>query len=223
MAKNKLKKFDDIAQFSNVTEHTPMNKEPFPYKGKWREKVFKNDNPIVLELACGKGEYSVGLAQLDKTRNYIGIDIKGSRIWQGANIALESGLNNVHFLRTYIDHLEQFFEKGEVNEIWIIFPDPFLRDRDSKKRLTSEKFLNIYRNICSPATTINLKTDSTELFEFTKEVIADEQLQILDVVDNVYEERPNDPVLTQIQTFYEHMHLLDHRSIHFISYQLYNK
>lgn len=222
MAKNKQRKFDDISSFKNVTEHTPVNKEPFPFRGKWNKEIFKNENPIVLELACGKGEYSVGLGRLDDSKNYIGIDIKGSRIWQGASQALEENLDHVHFLRTYIDHLERFFEAGEISEIWIIFPDPFLRDRDSKKRLTSSKFLEIYRRICWPGTLINLKTDSTELYEFTKEVIEEESLEVVDNVLDVYKDRPSDIVLAEIQTFYEQMHLADNRTIHFISFHLYN-
>ncbi len=221
MAKNKLKKFSDISDFEHVHEFVPPLPDHFPHKGKWREDVFKNDNPIVLELACGKGEYSVGMGKRFADKNFIGVDLKGSRIWKGATDAIELGLDNVQFLRMYIDHIDQTFDSNEINEIWIIFPDPFLRDRDERKRLTSSKFLNLYRKICTSDTIIHLKTDEPKLYNFTKSVIEEEGLEILEDVKDVYKESHSNDLLTSIQTFYEEQHLLAGRTISYISFPLF--
>ena len=223
MAKNKLKKFSDISEFEHVHEFVPPLPSEFPHKGKWNREVFKNDHPITLELACGKGEYSVGLSLRNPDRNFIGIDIKGSRIWKGASDAIEHNLNNVHFLRMYIDHIDQTFEINEVDEIWIIFPDPYLRDRDDKKRLTSPKFLREYRNICQPDAVIHLKTDEPKLYHFTKEVIEQEGLELLDDIADVYKNAPENEILTGIQTYYEIQHLEEGRTIYYLSFKLFPK
>lgn len=220
MAKNKLQKFEDVDRFSNVFEYTDFEEMPKP-KGTWHHKIFKNENPIILELACGKGEYTVSLAEKFPDKNFIGIDKKGWRLWTGARKALEKPLSNVHFLRIYIDHLEEYFEKGEVDEIWITFPDPYLRKSKSSKRLTSPKFLAIYRNILSPGAPVHLKTDSEFLYNFTLDTIEQENCRILDQVDDVYSERPDDPILT-IQTYYEKMHLEEGKSIRYVSFRLGN-
>lgn len=207
----------EIQTLENVFEWTDYNsKNPFP-KGTWNKEIFRNENPVVLELACGKGEYSVGLGRLYPQKNFIGFDIKGNRMWVGATKAKKEGLQNIRFFRAYIDHLDQFFSEDEVDEIWIIFPDPQLKK--DRKKLTSPKFLELYKPLLKSGATINLKTDSSELYEFTKEVIQENKLTIhRDIVD-VYKVCPNDPVLS-IQTYYEGLHLKKGRTIQFISFSL---
>lgn len=216
--KNKLKRFEDLARFKNVFEYTDFEDSPKP-KGIWHKQIFGNRNPIVLELACGKGEYTVNLARQFPDKNFIGIDKKGWRIWIGAKQALDDSLQNVHFIRMFIDHLDQYFSRNEVDQIWITFPDPYLRDYNMSKRLTSPKFLQIYRNILKPGGSIHLKTDSDKLYEYTLEVIDEESCVVLDKVDNIYSERPDDPILT-IKTFYEKHHLQNLKTIHYISFCL---
>ncbi len=218
MGKNKLQRFEDVARFKNVFEHTDFEDEPLP-KGKWRDEVFQNDRPIVLELACGKGEYTIFLAEQYPQKNYIGIDIKGNRLWKGAKHALKNEMENVYFLRMFIDHLEDYFEPGEVDEIWITFPDPYPRKSDAKKRLTSPKFLNIYRKVVKPGCLIHLKTDSDKLYKFTLETIAQENCTILRKVDDVYSDALYDQLLTH-QTYYEKQHLEEGRTIHYVCFQL---
>ncbi|MFU8812570.1 MAG: tRNA (guanosine(46)-N7)-methyltransferase TrmB [Balneolaceae bacterium] len=217
--KEKLKRIGEVEQFENVFEYADIREE-HPLKGNWNRNVFKNEHPIVLELACGKGEYSLHLAQLYPKKNLIGVDIKGPRIWRGAKTALEQNITNVRFVRTFIDFLENFFGKEEVSDIWITFPDPYLKKSKAKKRLTSPKFLSIYRRVCKPGCTVNLKTDSPELFAFTLEVIEEEGLELLDRVDDVYAERPDDPVLTH-KTHYEKQHLEAGRTIRFLKFRLF--
>jgi tRNA (guanine-N7-)-methyltransferase len=218
MAKNKLQKFEDVANFSNVFEYTDFEDKPTP-KGMWHAEVFENSNPIVLELACGKGEYTVNMARKFPDKNFIGIDKKGWRLWSGAKTAIEEPLSEVRFIRMFIDHLEQYFAPGEVAEIWIVFPDPFLRGSRESNRLTAPKFLKIYKNILIPGATIHLKTDSPELFQYTLEILESEHCEITDRVDDVYLERPDDELLT-IKTYYEEMHLEDRRTIRYISFRL---
>lgn len=165
--KRKLERFRIIEERSNVIERSKDIFEQI--KGKWRSDYFKNDNPITVELACGRGEYTVGLATRFPERNYIGIDIKGERIWKGSTIALEQNLTNVAFLRTPILYLENFFEQGEIDEIWTTFPDPRPRKRDIKRRLTSPRFLEMYKRLMKPGGYFRLKTDNTGLFEYSLE------------------------------------------------------
>ncbi len=206
-----------MRELDNVFEWTDYNsKNPFP-KGSWNSDIFKNDNPIVLELACGKGEYSIGLGKLHPNKNFVGVDIKGNRMWVGATKAKKEGMDNLRFLRAYIDHLDQFFEKGEVSEIWILFSDPYIKKE--RKRLTSPKFLKLYRKIAESGILINLKTDSELLYEFTHEVIKEEGLEIERDIKDVYEEYPNEPELS-IKTYYEKMHLEKEKLIKFISFRL---
>jgi tRNA (guanine-N7-)-methyltransferase len=216
--KNKLQRFSEIAQFENVFEYTDFE-ETEPPKGRWKSRVFENENPIVLELACGKGEYTIYLAEKHPDKNFIGIDLKGARIWKGAKYALEKGFGNVHFIRMFIDHLEDYFSKGEVDEIWITFPDPYPRKSKVNKRLTSPKFLAIYRNVLKPGKPIHLKTDSDKLYQFTLETIQEEDCKIIRKVDDVYREAPEDELLTN-QTFYEKQHLEDGRTIHYVKFSL---
>lgn len=216
--KNKIKRIAEVAQFENVLEYTALKECERP-KGAWKRDIFKNQHPITLELACGKGEYTINLARRNPDRNYIGIDIKGPRIWKGAKTALEENLTNVRFLRVFIDHLNYYFDKNEVEEIWITFPDPYLKKPRHSKRLTSPKFLDIYRRLLKGGGIIHLKTDSTELFDFTLETIKQENCTVLRRVDDVYRDAPDDKLLN-IQTFYEKMHLKEEKTIYYVSFTL---
>ncbi|MBX2957175.1 MAG: tRNA (guanosine(46)-N7)-methyltransferase TrmB [Cyclobacteriaceae bacterium] len=165
--KRKMERFRIIEERSNVVDPT---KEIYTrIKGRWQADHFKNSNPLTLELACGRGEYTVGLASLFPDRNYIGVDIKGERIWKGSTVAVENNLSNVAFLRTQILLIENFFEPGEVDEVWLTFPDPRPRKRDIKRRLTNPRFLEMYKKLVRPGGFIRLKTDNTNLFNYTLE------------------------------------------------------
>lgn len=217
--KNKIKRIAEVAQFENVLEYTYLKESERP-KGIWKNDHFRNQNPITLELACGKGEYTIELARRNPERNFIGIDIKGPRIWKGAKTALEENLTNVRFLRMFIDHLNHYFDRDEVDEIWITFPDPYLKKKPRRsKRLTSPKFLDIYRNLLKADGIIHLKTDSKTLFDFTLETIRQEGCTILRRVDDVYRVAPDDDLLN-IQTFYEKMHLKEGKTIYYVSFTL---
>lgn len=167
--KRKKERFKIIEERSNVIE--PTKPAYAAIKGKWNSEFFTTPRPITLELACGSGEYTVGLAQLFSDRNYIGVDIKGERIWRGSTRAVENNLSNVGFLRAHILMIDSFFERDEVNEIWITFPDPRPKKRDVKRRLTHERYLDMYKEILQPDGYVRLKTDSTHLFEFSMDVI----------------------------------------------------
>ncbi len=212
MGQKKLLRFRAIEGFDNVLQY------PEGMKGKWHE-FFGNDNPITLELACGKGEYSVGLGRQHKDRNYIGIDIKGNRMYIGAKQALSEGLSNVAFLRTHILQIQDYFEPGEVDEIWIIFPDPFLRESKEKNRLTHPRFLYRYQQILKPGATINLKTDSRELFDYTHESIKETSCEIKESITDIYGKGKGTGPLA-IKTFYEQMHLENGRLINYVSFTL---
>lgn len=220
MSKGKLEKFEEVSEFENTLELTDfqddVSQKP---KGRWNSDIFQNDNPIVFELACGKGEYTLELARRNPNRNYIGIDIKGARIWKGAKKALEEGLENVRFMRMYIDHLDEYFAPKEIDEIWITFPDPYPRKPDQNKRLTSPKFLNIYKKVVKPETSIHFKTDDDELFDYTLNVLEEFDCEIQDVVHNIYKERPGDPLLTH-KTYYERKHLEKGRTISYCKFCL---
>lgn len=207
MAKNKLKKFNDLETFSHVIQPSIDElRSNFNLKGNWRKHFFKNDNPIVLELGCGKGEYTVGLAKNFPEKNYLGIDIKGARIWAGASQALEEKLINVGFLRIRIDWIEMCFNSNEVDEIWITFPDPQIKKNRTTKRLTHPIFLKKYNNILKLNSKIHLKTDSQFLHGFTLGVIAGENHTLEDSTEDLY----NSVELrdcSKIQTFYENMFL----------------
>ena len=167
--KSKLKRFEIIASRDNVIE---PGKELFnKVKGKWSESYFRNQHPITLELACGRGEYSVGLARQFPERNFIGVDKKGDRLWKGSTWAVEEGLQNVAFLRTEILFIESFFEVGEVDEVWLTFPDPLPRKRDAKRRLSSTRYLDMYKKVLKPSGYFRFKTDNTDLFNFTLETL----------------------------------------------------
>ena len=172
MARKKLQRFTETQIMSNVIEES---KDIFTkIKGNWHT-FFENNNPIVLELACGNGEYTLGLAKQYPNKNFIGVDLKGDRIWNGASYAQNNGLKNVAFLRGQILHLEDFFAHDEVDEIWVVFPDPRPRDRDIRRRLTSPRFLKVYQNICKKGGLVHLKTDNTQFFEYTLELLETEE------------------------------------------------
>lgn len=212
MGQKKLIRFNAIKEFENVLEY------PQDMKGKWHT-FFKNDHPVTLELACGKGEYSVGLGRLYAERNFIGIDIKGNRIWRGAKTALDDGLTNVAFLRSHIDKITDYFEPGEVSEIWITFPDPQLRAGRMKKRLTHPKFLRLYSQVLAAGGTINLKTDSPALYEFTKAVIDLYELELLHDDDNIYAKDEVSAELS-IKTHYEGLDIAGSNRIHYLRFRL---
>ena len=202
MAKNKLTKFADMATYKNVFEYTfqKLQDNAFPLKGKWGEEYFKNDNPIVLELGCGKGEYTVGLARAYPNNNFIGMDIKGARMWSGATDATVNKLENVAFVRTHIQMIEQFFDINEVSEIWITFPDPQMKK--ANKRLTSTRFMKMYSEILKENGIIHLKTDSNFLYTYTRAMVEENQLKVLFNTDDLYHSDIESEVLS-IKTFYE--------------------
>ncbi|HNP24669.1 MAG TPA: tRNA (guanosine(46)-N7)-methyltransferase TrmB [Panacibacter sp.] len=212
MGQKKLIRFEAIRQFANVLEY------PAGMPGQWGA-FFKNDHPISLELACGKGEYAVGLGRLYKNQNFLGVDLKGNRIWKGAKTALDEGLDNVGFLRTEIEKITDYFAAGEVSEIWITFPDPQLRFSKMKKRLTHPRFLRLYRQILKAGGTVNLKTDSPDLYRFTKAVINFYGLALLQDLDNVYQS-PGLSAELQIKTHYEGLDIAGTNTIHYLQFRL---
>lgn len=211
MGKSKLRHLAELDTFPNVYQ---LRRD---LKGNWCELVFQNSNPITLELACGKGEYTLALARKFPSRNFIGLDIKGARIWRGAKTALEEKISNVAFLRTYIDHIEDYFTEGEVEEIWITFPDPYPEKSKARKRLTSEVFLPRYKKILNPGGIIHLKTDDLQLFQFTLEKIEECKGQILFVSDDLYASSLPDEILSE-KTFYERQHLAEGKTIKYIRF-----
>ncbi len=211
MAQKKLQRFAQIKTFSNVLEY------PENIKGDWK-LFFGNANPITLELACGKGEYALSLGRMHLKRNFIGIDIKGNRIWAGARTALNEGLNNVAFLRTQIQKITDYFAAGEVAEIWLTFPDPQLRISKAKKRLTHPRFLRLYQSIM-PGGVVNLKTDSPDLYHFTKQVIELFQLDTIEDFEDVYS---NSEICDElrIKTYYEGLDIAKSSRIHYLKFSL---
>lgn len=224
--RNKLEKFENLSRYRNVLENFDHSDAMLRWyddielnpKGQWNERIFKKDQPITLELACGKGEYAIGMAEMYPERNFIGLDIKGARIWKGAGYALENQLDNVAFLRTRIEFISKFFDEHEVEEIWITFADPFLKHRKSNRRLTSPIFLSHYKDILSSSGTINLKTDSCLLYYYTISVLNQaEDIDILYQNNNIYASPLDFPEL-DIKTFYEQSHLRDGRQIKFVKF-----
>lgn len=208
MGKGKLAKFADMERYENVFQYpySVVDQIPFEMKGRWHEDYFHNGNPIVLELGCGKGEYTVGLAQLYPDMNFIGVDIKGSRMWTGATLALEKGLKNVAFLRTNIEVIDRFFNDGEVQEIWLTFSDPQIKK--VSKRLTGTAFLERYRKFLADNGTIHLKTDSNFLFTYTTCVVSHNSLPLLFRTEDLYHTgRLDDETqrILSIRTYYENM------------------
>jgi len=212
MGQKKLIRFEELKTFPNVLQY------PEDMAGKWND-FFKNANPVILELACGKGEYAVGLGQLYPQKNFVGIDQKGNRIWVGAKKALQDNLINVGFLRTKIDQVAEYFSKDEVAEIWITFPDPQLRFSKAKKRLTHPKFLRLYQQFLVPGGLIHVKTDSPELYAFTKLVIAVYGC----VLHNDYADTYNQENIKEelrIKTHYEILDIAGSNRIHYLCFSL---
>lgn len=212
--RNKLQKFAELLEMPHVyecfnfmqPELTGQNGVIVDLKGRWREVHFGNDNPITLELACGRGEYTVDLARQYPDRNFIGVDIKGARIWKGAGIALEEGLTNAAFLRTRIEAVDHFFAPEEIAEIWITFPDPFLKKGKANRRLTAGHFMQRYRNILRKDGVIHLKTDSRELYDWTQEVMAEQPAVSVSYHDHDIYSKPLPIPELAIETYYERMH-----------------
>jgi len=215
MAQKKLKRFAEIKAFPNVLEY------PENIAGKWNE-FFKNNYPVTLELACGKGEYAVGLGQLYPQKNFIGVDIKGNRIWAGAKYALDNKLNNVAFLRTQIHKIDTYFTTNEVEEIWITFTDPQLRISKANKRLTHPRYLRLYKNILKTGGKIHLKTDSPDLYNFTKTVIDLYNLTLNLDIDDVYKQQQVSPELN-IKTHYERLDIAKSKKVFYLCFSLPEK
>lgn len=212
MGHKKLIRFQAIKSFHNVLE------SPQEMAGRWKV-FFKNNNPITLELACGKGEYTVGLSRLFPNRNFIGVDIKGNRIFIGAKKCIDEELNNGAFLRTQIDKIADYFAPGEVEEIWLTFPDPQLRKSKAKKRLTHPKFLRLYQKILTADASIHLKTDSPDLYYFTKVVIELFNLVLVKDIDNVYAQQEINEAL-KIKTHYEGLDIAQSSRVFYLQFKL---
>ena len=221
MTKNKLARFAEMKTFPNVIEpefREVFNKD-YRLKGKWRKEFFHNDNPIVLELGCGKAEYTVNLARRYPDHNFIGIDIKGARMWRGAKTALEENITNAAFLRTRIDFINSFFGEDEVKAIWITFPDP--QPKKAKKRLISTKFLTYYQHFIQDNATIHLKTDNLNIYHYTLAITRQNDLELLHAENNIHGVNNNKlEEIRKIQTFYEEQFLEEHKKIKYIAFKL---
>jgi len=215
--KSKLARFKIIAERENVLE--PGKELYFNIKGKWNKTLFKNANPITIELACGRGEYSVGMAALFPDRNFVGIDVKGDRIWKGSTCAVEKKLDNVAFLRAQIHTLENFFDENEVSEIWLTFPDPRPKQRDVKRRLSNNRFLDLYKKVLKPDGLFRLKTDNTDLFNFTLEELKQRSdIEDLKATFDVYQSEFKEEVL-DIKTRYEEMFANEGETIKYLRFR----
>lgn len=223
MSKGKLAKFADMAQYKNVFQYpySVVEHVPFDMQGHWREDYFHNDHPIVLELGCGKGEYTVGLARMFPDINFIGVDIKGARMWTGATQALNEGLGNVAFLRTNIEIIERFFSPGEVQEIWLTFSDPQMKN--PRKRLTSTFFMERYRKFLVDGGVVHLKTDSNFLFTYTRLMVEKNRLPMLLCTNDLYHFEQVDEATRQIlsiHTYYENMWIERGLNIKYMKFRL---
>lgn len=219
-SKNKLKRFKENEDFSNVIQPTREEiLEGFELKGNWRS-FFNNENPIVLELGCGKGEYTVGLAKRNADKNHIGIDIKGARFWRGAKTAVEEDLGNVAFLRTQIELVDQLFDANEVDEIWITFPDPQIKYKRTKHRMTNPDFLSKYNKILKPGGLMNLKTDSEFMHGYTLGLLQGLGHEIVYSNHDVYKNAGSPEEVLEIQTFYENQYLEKGKPITYIQFRI---
>lgn len=221
-SKNKLKRFNENETFANVVQPTRAEAAggDFPLKGNWKSEFFKNGNPLVLELGCGKGEYSVGLAERFPDKNFLGIDVKGARFWRGAKTAIESQLDNVGFLRTQIELIDELFSPGEVDEIWITFPDPQIKFKRTKHRLTNPAFLSKYKLILKPDGIVHLKTDSEFMHGYTLGLLQGSGHEIIYSNHNIYRNEGAPPEVTEIQTFYEKQYLEINKPITYIRFKI---
>lgn len=221
-SKNKLVRFNENETFDNVFQ--PKREEfvnsTFELKGNWNEKFFKNSNPIVLELGCGKGEYSVGLATKFPEKNFVGIDLKGARFWRGAKTAIETGLKNIAFVRMQIELIDKAFAENEVDEIWITFPDPQIKYNRTKHRMTNSDFLELYKKILKPDGILNLKTDSEFMHGYTLGLLHGLGHEVLYANHNVYVNEGAPEEVTEIQTFYENQYLAVNKAITFIRFKI---
>ena len=221
-SKNKLKRFSENETFTNVFQPTreEVVGNEFPLRGKWNSEFFKNDNPIVLELGCGKGEYSVGLAERFSNKNFIGIDIKGARFWRGAKTAVETGMNNVAFVRTQIELINHIFAENEVSEIWITFPDPQIKYKRTKHRMTNAEFLERYKKILKPSGLMHLKTDSEFMHGYTLGLLHGLGHEVIYANHNIYKNEGAPAEVTGIQTFYESQYLEVNKPITYIKFRI---
>ncbi|MFV0539669.1 MAG: tRNA (guanosine(46)-N7)-methyltransferase TrmB [Aestuariibaculum sp.] len=221
-SKNKLRRFKENETFNNVFQpsRSELVDEAFILKGHWNKTYFKNNNPLVLELGCGKGEYTVALAEKYPDKNFIGIDIKGARFWRGAKTATENNMPNVAFLRIQIELIEHAFAKNEVDEIWITFPDPQIKYKRTKHRLTNTVFLQHYKNILKPNGTVHLKTDSEFMHGYTLGLLHGEGHKVLYANHNVYKQEGSPEEVTSIQTFYESQYLEQNKPITYIRFKI---
>ena len=221
-SKNKLKRFKENETFKNVFEPTreELVHEEYKHKGNWCATFFKNDNPLVLELGCGKGEYSVALAEKYPNKNFIGIDIKGARFWRGAKTAIEENIPNVAFIRTQIELVEHVFAENEVDEIWITFPDPQIKYKRTKHRMTNSDFLKRYKTILKPDGIMNLKTDSEFMHGYTLGLLHGAGHEVLYANHNVYKQEGSPEEVTSIQTFYESQYLKEDKAITYIRFKI---
>ena len=221
-SKNKLIRFKENETFNNVFQ--PSREEVigdlFALKGKWNSDFFKNNNPIVIELGCGKGEYSVGLAEKYPDKNFVGIDIKGARFWRGAKTAVETGLHNVAFIRTQIELINYVFAENEVDEIWITFPDPQIKYKRTKHRMTNSDFLQLYKKILKKDGIVNLKTDSEFMHGYTLGLLHGEGHEVLYANHNVYVNEGSPEEVTAFQTFYEKQYLENNKAITYIRFKI---
>jgi tRNA (guanine-N7-)-methyltransferase len=221
VGKNKLARWAEMKSFNNVIEPPieEVRSKDHILKGNWNRVIFKNENPIILELGCGKGEYTIGLATKNSDKNYVGVDIKGARLWRGSKTAHEDKLLNTAFLRTRIEFINSFFLNDEVDEIWMTFPDPHPKRRNSGKRLTSPVFLNSYQLFLKDRGIIHLKTDNKDLYNYTIEVIRHNNLEIVVSTDNLYAGELNDEILS-IRTHYEKAYLREGINICYLAFRL---
>jgi tRNA (guanine-N7-)-methyltransferase len=221
-SKNKLKRFKENDTFGNVFQPTreEVVTDQFSLKGKWNQDYFQNNNPIVLELGCGKGEYSVGLAEKYPNKNFIGIDLKGARFWRGAKTAVETGLKNVAFIRTQIELINHIFNENEVDEIWITFPDPQIKYKRTKHRMTNSEFLKLYKKILKPQGVVNLKTDSEFMHGYTLGLLHGEGHEVIYSNHNVYVNEGSPEEVTSLQTFYEKQYLEINKAITYIRFKI---
>ena len=221
-SKNKLRRFRENEQFENVVQPSreELTQNNYPLRGKWQSDFFRNNNPIVLELGCGKGEYSVALAQAYPEKNFIGVDIKGARFWRGAKTGMEENITNLGFIRTQIELVDHIFAENEIDEIWITFPDPQIKYKRTKHRLTNSEFLQKYKYILKPEGIVNLKTDSEFMHGYTLGLLHGEGHEIIQANHDVYKNVYSPKEVIGIQTFYEKQYLEQGKRITYIQFKI---